>query len=222
MKHLVFHLFALLTLSMPLASCGEEDAPLPPMQQAFAEMLTDNVGRCAVLRLDNGENLVPLAPPTGLPADTLLRVVALFSKAAQNDAEAAVTIHNFKRIFCAPPRKYSADVLKTDALTPVFAYHEGNYLNLEVEIKSGGAINFHKFGFHLAGIDTNADGTRTLHLKLLHDQGGDPLFYSHTAALSCPLPPLATLLQAKRDSVCLSVETFGEKFEKRFLFNPRD
>ena len=85
----------------------------------------------------------------------------------------------------------------------------GSYLNLSLLLKSGkaeGDTSLHTLGVVNNGTTTDADGHRTLHLTLYHDQGGVPEYYTVQQYVSIPSP-----LLKDADTVELTLNTYNGK-----------
>jgi hypothetical protein len=85
----------------------------------------------------------------------------------------------------------------------------GSYLNLSLLLKSGkaeGDTSLHTLGVVSNGTTTDADGHRTLHLTLYHDQGGVPEYYTVQQYVSIP-----TQLLKDADTVELTLNTYNGK-----------
>lgn len=85
----------------------------------------------------------------------------------------------------------------------------GSYLNLSLLLKSGkadGDTSLHTLGVVSNGTTTDADGHRTLHLTLYHDQGSVPEYYTVQQYVSIPSP-----LLKDADTVELTLNTYNGK-----------
>lgn len=195
-------LSALLCCALLLLSCDDGEDPLPAYTQDLAEMVTDGQGRAARLVLDNGESRAIANSVTGLVSDTTYRIRVLYTL---TDGKAWLT--NYAPVLTAQVTRYKEQSVITDPLAVTACWQGCNYINLRLTL-TGTAKGVHYFGFHQSDLAENPDGSRTLHVLLLHDQNDDPLYYSREAYLSLPLRPLDTTLTAGRDSIRVSVHTF--------------
>lgn len=87
------------------------------------------------------------------------------------------------------------------------------YLNANVVLMMGStddAEAIHRMGILRDTLITHADGRTTLCLRLLHDQGGVPEYYSYSTYFSIPLEGIAA------DSVRLTVNTYSALRSKTF------
>lgn len=197
----------LLLLTLPLlCACGEEEAAAPPYIENLAELAAGPDGRALTLTPDGDAPRALLNPPGGLKADSTYRVLALYTEEGE-----AIRLTDYAQVLAARVGKYAAETVRTDAVTVMACWQSGGYINLRLSLRATNR-GVHLFGFHQTDYVRNADGSRTLHALLLHNQNNDPLHYAREAYLSLPLRPLGDLLQAGRDSICLTVHTFdGER-----------
>lgn len=72
--------------------------------------------------------------------------------------------------------------------------------------KAEGDTSLHTLGVVSNGTTTDADGHRTLHLTLYHDQGGVPEYYTVQQYVSIP-----TQLLKDADTVELTLNTYNGK-----------
>lgn len=87
------------------------------------------------------------------------------------------------------------------------------YLNANIILMMGStdeAEAKHHLGVVRDSTLTHPDGRSTLCLRLLHNQGGVPEYYSYSTYFSIPLSDITT------DSVCLSVNTYSGLVSKTF------
>lgn len=87
------------------------------------------------------------------------------------------------------------------------------YLNANIILMMGSTDDAeakHHLGVIRDSTLTHPDGSSTLCLRLLHDQGGVPEYYSHSTYFSIPLSDIAT------DSVRLTVNTYSGPASKTF------
>lgn len=195
-----------------LSACSEDEEALPPYVQGLAELRTDGAGRGATFVPDDGASLSVANAPTGLKADTTYRILAAYLPDA-----GTVHLTSYAPVLAPEVGKYASGDIVTDPLSVVACWQAGGYVNFRLSLKVS-AGKTHYFGFHQTGYVRHADGSRTLEALLIHDQNGDPLYYTREAYLSLPLRPLDGLLQSGRDSVSVSVQTFDGIFMRTFAF----
>jgi len=112
--------------------------------------------------------------------------------------------------------------MKTDAvhLTSLWRARNGKYLNLRLRVMTGTeeGEEQHKQAFGCAAdtLVTHADGRRTLHLRLYHDQGGQPEYYSKEIYLSIPLG------NVEADTLVLGMQTYDGMVTKTIVNTPAE
>lgn len=106
------------------------------------------------------------------------------------------------------------DSIYTDPITfeSVWISTSGKYLNIGFYLKNGQdddeESSLHTIGMVLEGITVNSDTTTTMSLRLYHDQGGVPEYYSSKYYASVPCSYLTT------DSVTISFNTYDGEVVK--------
>ena len=101
------------------------------------------------------------------------------------------------------------DNILTDpvGLESMWLSKNGSYINLSLLLKSGkaeGDTSLHTLGIVSNGTTTDADGHRTLHLTLYHDQGGVPEYYTVQQYVSVDTHSLVGV-----DAVEIAVNTYS-------------
>lgn len=192
-----------------VSACADDEAAWPAYRQDLVDLLTDGQGRTAAIVTDAGDTLALTngAARAGLAPDSVYRVQALFVTSA-----GGAELLSMAQVVSPYPAAFRETEIKRDPLTLNAVWRGGDYLNLTVTLKTGGGT--HAFAFVDRGTTAADDGTRTLRLELYHDQLDDPLYYSRQASLSCPLR--ATGLRPGRDSIEITVNTFGGTVHRRF------
>lgn len=110
--------------------------------------------------------------------------------------------------------------MKTDAvyLTSLWRAHNGRYLNLRLRVMTGAVdgetLGKQAFGCASDTLVAHNDGRSTLHLRLYHDQGGQPEYYSREVYLSIPLQG------TEADTLLFRVNTYDGIVEKRLALKP--
>ena len=139
-----------------------------------------------------------------LKEDSIYRVALYYEK--ENNAARVVSMSKVP-VPTIIPKDSVKDVVKMDPLTleSMWVSKNKRYLNAGLFLKTG-SVNDDDAVQKLAVIsDTlmkNADNTHTLHLRIYHDQGGVPEYYSVRSYFSVPLKDLTA------DSVRLTVNTY--------------
>ncbi len=94
----------------------------------------------------------------------------------------------------------------------------GKYLNLGLYLKNGstqGDSLHHTVGMIRESETTDGDGKRTVSLRLYHDQGGVPEYYSSRYYVSVPCKEIDA------DSVVVTINTYNGAVERRFSLSNR-
>lgn len=184
-------------------ACSDDEKPLPNIQTMLADITPDANGQVSELTLDDGGVKTLAKPLNGLKADSTYRIWAVY----EVQTPTCVSLIGCTPVLAAAPKVYAADKVHTDAVNVVSCWQGASYINLHIGIK-GTNTGKHYFGFNRGELTDNGNGTRTLHITLLHDQHGDPAYYTTEMYLSMPLKPLAGMLRPSTDSVSVSVNTF--------------
>ena len=176
------------------------------------------------VQLDDGSELRlsnPFAKDWIERPDTVYRALLYYDqKTASADAVAGTNptstpVVRARSVLPVPVLRISAaadvDNMLTDpvGLESMWVSKNGSYLNLSLLLKSGkaeGDTSLHTLGVVSNGTTTDADGHRTLHLTLYHDQGGVPEYYTVQQYVSIPTP-----LLKDADTVELTLNTYNGK-----------
>jgi hypothetical protein len=189
------------------------------MEADFVEAHANADKRFDYVDTDDGERLLlsqPYERSWIKTPDSLYRAI-LYYKRAEKTVDpvtmAQVSVATIVRTDSLEKRMKSR--VKTDPLTleSVWISKSKRYLNASVYLKVGSTDNkdaIHKMGIVCDTIMTHADNTRTLHLRLYHDQGGVPEYYSQRTYFSLPLSDL------KADSIRFTVNTYKGEVVRMF------
>lgn len=195
-------------------ACSDDEKPLPNIQTMLADMTPDANGQVSELTLDDGGVKTLAKPLNGLKADSTYRIWAVY----EVQTPTCVSLIGCTPVLTAAPKVYAADKVHTDAVNVVSCWQGASYINLHIGIK-GTNTGKHYFGFNRGELTDNGNGTRTLHITLLHDQHGDPAYYTTEMYLSMPLKSLAGMLRPSTDSVSVSVNTFRGVEHFAFIYH---
>ena len=165
---------------------------------------------------DEGERLMAEPPFTAkwiTTADTTYRALLLYD--CKTDGKAACL--SFGRINVLEP--VVADSVKNGVKTDPVRYESSwvstsrRYLNVAVYLVTGATDDsemLHRLGMVADTLTVWPDSTRTLRLRLYHDQQTIPQYYSQRTYFSVPLYDIDA------DTVTLSVNTFDGIVERSF------
>lgn len=207
---MIKRLFLLLFAMVLFGGCSSDDAPLENYVFSLAEFTTNSQGLATSIALDNGETLPLSSTISGLKADTLYRIQALYVVQSTQ-----VVLKDYAYVLAPEVKKHSDPNHPFDPLNVTTYWKSAHYINLRLGVK-GTASGKHYFGFHQTNYVFNSDGSRTMKVHLVHNQNNDPLYYTRDTYISLPLRPLNGLLQEGRDSLALSVTTFEGERTYRF------
>ena len=185
-------LFLLLLLG---ASCGDDDYHYPDVVLEYLTARSGADGRIVTVTADDGTaySVLNNVSAPGLAADTTLRIVANYVREEAADGKDGVRLYAAQTTVSPVPRPAGAfkDGVKTDPASVLSIWPGLGYLNIVLEIKTGGGSHaFHFVEDRVA--DDAATARREVDLTLYHDAGGDPQYYTRRAYLSVPLWPYDT------------------------------
>jgi len=198
-------LFALVSCESDSYEKGEGAYSLT--QADFVEAHSNSAKAIDRVVTDDG-NVYSVAPqPTAKwisTADSTYRAVLYYNKVEENSVE-PVAISQVPVLNVFQPE--AIDTIKTDPVTFESAWmsKSGKYLNLGLYLKTGQSDDDkarQAIGMVFDELHVNHDGTCTAYLRLYHDQGGVPEYYSSKYYVSV----LRSTINA--DSVRLSINTY--------------
>ena len=185
------------------------------------------------VQLDDGTELRlsnPFAKDWIERPDTVYRALLYYDQmSARSDAAVgtnpnSIPVVRARSVLPVPVLRISAaadvDNILTDPVgfESMWVSKNGSYLNLSLLLKSGkadGDTSLHTLGVVSNGTTTDADGHRTLHLTLYHNQSGVPAYYTVQQYVSIP-----TQLLKDADTVELTLNTYnGKKVVKVVVSN---
>ena len=206
-----------------MSSCTQEtyekgDGKYSLMRGDFVEARVNANRQIVSLTTDDGDLLELTAPYSAKwieTADTVYRCMLYYNK-VENQAEvvsmgqvpcASITLLKDlnKPLLTAPVKFESTWMSKT-----------GKYINLSFALKTGTTEDdeaIHSLRVVQDTIMTNPDGTSTSYLRLYHDQGGVPDYYSTQVYASLITSEILA------DSACISINTYKGIITKAFQIN---
>lgn len=183
------------------------------IQADFGEAHSNSSKTVDYIITDDDDRLVltnPFQSKSIATADSLYRVVAYYDKVEQGQA----TIRNigFVPVLSVTDieefENFTADPVKLES---VWTSKNGKYVNIAIWLKNGTIgenDEKHSLGMVNTGVRHNDDGTTTTCLRLHHDQGDVPEYYSNKYYLSLAVSDI------EGDSVCVTVNTYDGEKEK--------
>jgi len=212
-------------LALLVVSCTQEvydkgEGKYSLMRADFGEAYVNSERQFFRFVTDDGVQLqltTPLTAKWATRGDSTYRCVCYYNMVKAPDGSETATILSSSSIPCPSIRLTSAlDIpMKTDPVRFESAWisTSGRYLNLSIYLLTGEADDStasQQLGVVCDTLLLHADGKRTSHLRLYHDQGGVPEYYSTQVYTSL----LVDSLQG--DSVRLSINTYEGVITKTF------
>lgn len=217
--------FSMISLMVVLVSCEQDsyekgEGEYSLLRGDFCEISINNDLQATSAVTDDLDQMTLKEPYSAkwiTKADTTYRCILYYNK-VKTEAE-VVSIAQVPCLDIVPLNKFE-DEVRTDPVNfeSIWLSKSGKYLNLSFLLKTGVSEDTTAVQ-HLAFVaDTllvNPDNTRTLYLRLHHDQGDVPEYYSTQA--------YASLLTDKMpaDSVRLTVNTYTGLIVKTLLLPRR-
>lgn len=205
----------LLLIAAVAASCTQDayekgEGELSAMVAEMGDGYTASDKMVTRFVTDDGEQYVvsnPFSSNMMPKADTVYRAIFYYVKDGENaevkglNKVSVVSLHKIDDVKTDPVRMESVWIGKSK-----------KYLNLSLYLMQGYTTDddaVHRIGCNRDSLYQNADGTKTLHLTLYHDQAGVPEYYSQRVYLSIPLKAIGA------DSIWLDVNTYDGLISKR-------
>ena len=184
-----------------LASCSKkDDTPYPSIISDYVTVVGDDQGKVQYIIIDDGTQYSVDNEITGMRRGATARAVCGYVHTEQGHVR-VYNILGIPLLGCipdtVPPR------MDPTGIASVWA--SGGYVNLHLLPKTQGGLQ--KWGFINDSVTTNAQGGKTYHLSLFHDQGEDPVSYTGHLYASIQADSVADTRQAG-DSLVLYINTF--------------
>ena len=217
--------FSLFTVHFYLLSCTQDtydkgDGKYSYLRGDFVEALVGADKEIVSLMTDEGETLPLSCPYTAkwiTRSDTIYRCMLYYNKVRDSKGQYVAEPISVGEVPCPVivPLSELEMEMKTDPvkLESAWMSKTGRYVNLSFTLKTGtteddGAV--HSLRIVQDTIMANPDGTATSHLRLYHDQGGVPEYYSTQAYASINTSEIPA------DSVCITINTYKGIVTKAF------
>ena len=226
---LPFYLFTFISF-LPFylfTSCTQDaydqgEGPYSLMRADFVEANSNSQKQIYQITTDDGDILQasePFTPKFVTTPDSLYRCILYYNKERERFFS-PISIGSVPCPAIIPASQLESE-MKTDPVKFESAWmsRSGKYINLSLYLMNGSSDDdaaSHILHIVQDTIMTNPDASRTCYLRLYHDQGGIPEYYSSQLYTSIRTP----LIDA--DSVCLSIATYQGIIQKSFSLNPRD
>lgn len=212
--------FLLLPAALALAACEMDSyekgtGGYSLLTAEFVEAHTGARGTVDYVMTDAGERLTlspAPAPEWASAPDTVYRAVLYYDRAGGGEVRPRALS---EVPVAAVQPSASLDTVVTDPLELESAWlsASGRWLNLGLVLmtgEGGGSGARQTLGLVCDSVKASPGGVRTAHLRLYHDQGGVPEYYSAKTYVSVACG------QVGADSVVLGVETYGGTVRRAF------
>ena len=216
----IIRLLSAVSLFVFATSCEQElydrgDSEYSLMRADFVEAFVDNNKQVEYVVTDDNDRLqlvTPYAAQWIQRADTTYRAVLYY-----NNVRGKAEVLGLSKVSTAQirkPREFKSGV-KTDPLGMESVWLSGNrkYLNLCLILKTGAVDDentVQTLGIIGDSIVADPDGRRTYQLRVFHNQGDVPEYYSQRVYFSVPVSGLEV------DSLQLSINTYKGVVSKGF------
>ena len=216
----IIRLLSAVSLFVFATSCEQElydrgDSEYSLMRADFVEAYVDNNKQVEYVVTDDDDRLqlvTPYVAPWIQRADTTYRAVLYY-----NNVRGKAEVLGLSKVSTAQirkPREFKSGV-KTDPLGMESVWLSGNrkYLNLCLILKTGAVDDentVQTLGIIGDSIVADPDGRRTYQLRVFHNQGDVPEYYSQRVYFSVPVSGLEV------DSLQLSINTYKGVVSKGF------
>ena len=176
------------------ASCADDDYHYPDVVLEYLTARSGADGRIVTVTADDGSayDVLNSVSAPGQVADTTLRIVANYTREEAADGTPGARLYTAQTTVSpvpCPAGEFKEGV-KTDPVSVLSIWPGLDYLNVVLEIKTGGGNHaFHFVEDRVA--DDAATARREVDLTLYHNAGDDPQYYTRRAYLSVPLLPYA-------------------------------
>jgi len=200
-------------LSFVLLSCTQDsyetgEGEYSQLRADLVDVHVDKDRMVDYVLTDDGDSLRTLSPFTVKwieKSDTIYRALLYYN--LNDGAVEGFSMGQVLVPFIKPLDRFKGG-MKTDAvhLTSLWQARNGRYLNLRLRVmtgvEDGKKMEGQVFGCAEDTLIVHPDGLRTLHLRLYHDQGGQPEYYSRDVYLSVPL------YGVEADTIVMRMQTY--------------
>ncbi len=209
--HTLSTLIAAACLAAACQSDGYEtgDGRYSYLRADLVEAHTAGAGTVTTVTTDEGERLTLASPLTAgwaTTPDSAYRAILYYSRT--DGTSTTVEAHTIAAVaVCRPREAATFSKIVTDPVTfqSMWTGADGRYVNLALDLKTGTADTQdarQTVGIVLDSTVTRTDGRTVAFLRLYHDQGDVPQYYSSRTYLSIPTANI------KADSAALTLVTY--------------
>lgn len=219
-------LIVILTLSSLLSvlhSCTQDsyekgEGEYSLMRGDFAEAYVNTAKEMESIITDDGDRLPLKENKTAkwvTTSDTIYRCMLYYNKVQDESGNLQADVISIGQVPCPkiiPLSKFEKE-LKTDPVKfeSMWLSRTGKYLNLSLQLMSGHTEDttaVHQLSFVADTLMAHPDNSRTLHVRLHHDQHQVPEYYSVQAYVSLLVDSI------KADSIHFTVNTYQGEVDK--------
>ena len=211
-------LAAFLSCSQDAYEKGQGDYSL--LRGDFAEAYVNNKREVESVTTDDGEVLPLVKTLTAkwiTTADTTYRCMLYYNKVKGSGGRSMAEVLSIGQVPCPLikplsgfDKPFRADPVKFES---AWVSRSGKYLNMSLQLMTGfteDTTAIQQLAFVSDTLLQNPDKTSTLYIRLFHDQGNVPEYYSTQAYVSIPTNSIDA------DSVRISINTYKGMIEKAF------
>lgn len=226
----IFKSYIVLIFLFMSAACSNDpydtgDGALSYMRADFVEAETDADASIVSIETDDGERMFLTGAVTVSWAerpDTVYRALFYYNKVESDDGVTRAEPLGITQVLV--PSVIDVDDLdgevKTDPVDFVSSWPSANgkYLNLGLSIKVGtedGQYATQTIGLICDSVETNADGSCRINLRLYHDQNGVPEYYSVETYISIAVSRLP-IEPVEGDEVVVEINTYDGTIARTF------
>ena len=186
------------------------------MRGDFAEAEVNANKQAVSIVTDDGDRL-PLSEPYTAKwiakADTVYRCMLYYNKVQDQRGTPSADLISIGQVPCPkviPLREFDKE-LKTDPVKfeSMWISKSGKYLNMSLMLKTGTTDD--STAVHQLAFVCDTVISKSMHLRLHHDQGGVPEYYSTKAYVSIPTSHLPA------DTVTITLNTYDGPLQKQFV-----
>lgn len=216
---LVFGFLLLVSSSCTQESYESGDGEYSTMKAEFVEAHTNKESKLVNVMTDDGDSLLltkPVESKWATTADSTYRALLYYNKVGGKADPLSISSIPTPAIHMASELK---EEVKTDPVKFVSSWRSRNrrYLNLGLILLTGSTEkdNTHKVGLLCDSVVTTASGQQQVYLRLIHDQGGVPEYYSMEGYVSIKVSRLPCKLN-DGDIVYVAINTYDGMITRQF------
>ena len=182
----------------------------------FVEAQVNTSKQVVSIMTDDGD-LLPLAEPYSAKwiakADTFYRCMLYYNKVEDHHGSTIADVISMWQVSCPrvmPLNEFDKEI-KTDPVKfeSMWVSRSGKYLNMSLMLKTGSTDD--STAVHQLAVVCDTVISKSMFLRLHHDQGGVPEYYSTSAYISIPTSQLPA------DTITITLNTYDGLVQKQFV-----